>query len=204
MPGSQSRCRRGQGESQGLFPTGASDKSLKLKRREGHCLLCFDGEGPSRRTAREAENDSCYSARKEEQPGAQGLKEAWREQTARQEIIKLQRFNNLSRKGGLNKLRQLSKTKELPKSCRDCKVLPLPHHRTVATKYPVQVTNSRQGSFARDSYQKPSGERKKKKTTHSWCALALKGRTIPSITLQQQSAQLQTGYFRVTASCSPG
>lgn len=36
--GGQSRCRRGQGKSQGLFPTGAGDESLKLKRREDHWL----------------------------------------------------------------------------------------------------------------------------------------------------------------------
>lgn len=39
----------------------------------------------------------------------------------------------------------------------------------------------------RDSYQKSWG---RVKNPHSWCVLVLKGRTVPSITLQQHGAQL--------------
>ena len=99
-------------------------------------------------------------------------------------------------------MRQLSKTEDLPKSCHDHKVLPPPHHRTAATNSLSKQQIPGREVFRGTPNQKPIGRKKPK--PHSWCALALKGGTVPSITLQQQGAQLQTRYFRVTASCSPG
>lgn len=77
MPGNQSYCRRGQGKSRGFFPTGASDKSLKLKRREGHrlCVL-MSGVLSGGRDGKQRITAATAQGLKEEQPRAQGFKEA--------------------------------------------------------------------------------------------------------------------------------